>query len=190
MLQPLPCKPDLSPSRSLLAPALPCPGNDLQQDLRTIKLLGQGCRAQGAPSTPPPGSPHLSPPPAAAGAFGMLLRHFQALIGHGEVRDKAFLSTTRPEGFGTVEQQEQEQLPLHGGQSPGQPRPCSHPGDSGGSPRALVPSAAPTLLCPPQPLDFPLPDITCPLTLQQQHLCHRITRDESAGQGTVTRLMG
>lgn len=101
----------------------------------------------------------------------MLLRHFQALIRHGKVGDKPVLSTTRPEGFGTggqVEQQQQEQL--NGRQTPrqGQPRimfhipvlleelqlcrvthkEARHP---------LLPSAAPTLLCPPQPLDFSLP---------------------------------
>lgn len=84
----------------------------------------------------------------------MLLRHFQALIGHGEGRDKPVLSTAIPEGFGTggqVEQQ-QEQLPLHGGQTPrqGQPRivfpsrgSCGGSGGSPTPPAALSSAHAP-----------------------------------------------
>lgn len=74
----------------------------------------------------------------------MLLRHFQLLIGHGKARDKPVPSTTRPEGFGSQAEQQQEQPPLHGSPRQGHPGSCSTSrsswrssallGDSGGSP--------------------------------------------------------
>lgn len=127
-LHPVPCLP------------LPCPGNDLHQDLRTIKLLRQGCKARGAP-TPPLGFPH--PSPGLPQPFRMLLRHFQALIGHGEARDKLDLGTTTPEGFGTARRSSsRNSFPSMGDRPPDRVPIPGLPGELRGFRRSPTPPAA------------------------------------------------
>lgn len=123
----------------------------------------------------------------------MLLRHLRVLIGPGKVRDKPVLSTTWPQGFGTVGQleQQQEQFPSMGRASPDR---VPHRGGPGAAVALLVtheearhpllPSRRPRSSALRNLWIFPGHDITFPLTLQQQHLCHRITGGEAAVQGT------